>query len=74
MINLFIKTGNGKYFRWIAPLDCNEYLCSEYLCSWTGPDRSAQVQTGPDMPPRLALAGPDMPELRFLHENVTFSI
>ena len=36
--------------------------CSKYLSSWTGPDRSRHVPTGPDMPPGLALAGPDMSE------------
>ena len=47
---------------------------SKYLSSWTGPDRSRQVRTGSDMPPGLALAGPDMSERRFVHENVTFWI
>ena len=51
------KKGRCNFEEKIFPL-----VCSKYLSSWTGPDRSRQVQTGPDMPPGLALAGPDMSE------------
>ena len=59
MINLFNKTDD---FIVSEKIKVFPLVCSKYLSSWTGPDRSRQVQTGPDMPPGLALAGPDMSE------------
>jgi len=47
---------NKTYFRWFAVSTCPPGLVQ------TGPGRSRQVRTGPDMPPGLALAGPDMSE------------
>ena len=56
------KTANKKRKGVILGEKVFPLVCSKYLSSWTGPDRSRQVQTGPDMPPGLALAGPDMSE------------